>query len=131
MSASPSEVYVRQLLPKKNGLPLLVPEPYDNLPLEYRETGVRIGDVGTHTDDGSFDFLFNICVPADDPVNSLHGVPDGFEPVPLAEAEISTIQKMHKKGSVISSATVKQESITFEGGLQENEFVLCFVVHML
>ncbi|KAF9536616.1 hypothetical protein CPC08DRAFT_591882, partial [Agrocybe pediades] len=33
------------------------------------DQGISIGDVGTLTPSGSFSFLFNICLPHDDPVN--------------------------------------------------------------
>lgn len=126
MCTSDNEVFVHQLLPKKHGSPVLISEPYDDLPPEYRENGVSIGDVVIHTAEGSIDFLFNICVPADHPINSFNGVPDGFEPVLLARSEKSSITNMHKAGSVISSETLKQESVAAEGGLQENPFVLSF-----
>ncbi|KAJ7887850.1 hypothetical protein B0H14DRAFT_2562619 [Mycena olivaceomarginata] len=44
------------------GFPLYRPEPQINLPAQYREKGVAIGDVGTVTVDGDFDFFFNIYI---------------------------------------------------------------------
>ncbi|KAH0588260.1 hypothetical protein H2248_006968 [Termitomyces sp. 'cryptogamus'] len=54
-----SVVYARQLLPKRHGYPLWIPEPYGNS-LPYRTKGVRIGDVGYVTEDGAFETLFNV-----------------------------------------------------------------------
>jgi hypothetical protein len=42
--------------------------------------GVSIGDVGLITPDGAFDYLFNICLPSDDPVN-INRVPENFLPL--------------------------------------------------
>ena len=70
--------------------------------------------------EGSFDFLFNICLPADHPINSFNGVPYGFKHVVLTQSETSGITDT---GSVVSSATLKQERVTTKEGLQENVFV--------
>ncbi|KAJ6451930.1 hypothetical protein C8R45DRAFT_883168, partial [Mycena sanguinolenta] len=66
---SDCEIYCNQLLRRRRGFPLYVPEPSETLPAEYQVEGVQIGDVGTVTPEGIFDFLFNIYLPADDPIN--------------------------------------------------------------
>ncbi|KAE9383498.1 hypothetical protein BT96DRAFT_843768 [Gymnopus androsaceus JB14] len=71
------EVYVRLLLRRRRGYPLWIPKPGDWLPLAYRQEGVRIGDVGILTEFGGFDYLFNVCLPADHPVNAGR-VPEQF-----------------------------------------------------
>ncbi|KAF8133086.1 hypothetical protein K438DRAFT_2128964, partial [Mycena galopus ATCC 62051] len=77
---SESGNYTEQLLGRGRGFPLYVPKPQRNLPAEYRRKGVAIGDVGTITPEGIFDFFFNIFLPPDDPINA--NAPEGF--VPLA-----------------------------------------------
>lgn len=67
-------------MPKRVGFPLWFPEPGRRLPVEYRMKGVSIGDVGLITPDGAFDYLFNICLPSDDPVN-INRVPENFLPL--------------------------------------------------
>ncbi|KAJ7738972.1 hypothetical protein B0H16DRAFT_1249900, partial [Mycena metata] len=59
--------YTRLLLPKAHGYPLFHPQPYDDLQ-EIRRTGTQIGDVGI-VKNGCFDVTFNICNPADHPIN--------------------------------------------------------------
>ncbi|KAJ7856444.1 hypothetical protein B0H14DRAFT_2352727, partial [Mycena olivaceomarginata] len=56
------------------------PKPQRNLAPEYRRKGVSIGDVGTITPQGTFDYFFNIYLPADDPINA--HIPDNFVPLP-------------------------------------------------
>ncbi|KAF8157608.1 hypothetical protein K438DRAFT_1528975, partial [Mycena galopus ATCC 62051] len=68
-SLSESEIFSNQMLRQKRGFPLYAPEPQETLPTEYQECGVQIGDVGTITPEGSFDFFFNIFLPADHPIN--------------------------------------------------------------
>jgi len=91
MSQAPSEVYARQLLPKKYGYPLFMPAPYDNLPREYRDRGTSIGDVGIIKPNRSFSFVFSICASATSPVNCF-GVPQGFEPVIIGQEGIAVCE---------------------------------------
>ena len=72
-------IYQRHLEVKGYGFPLWIPPANQNLPIQYRRTGVRIGDVGIITPDGAFSFLFNICLPRDDPVN--RSLPEDFYPI--------------------------------------------------
>ena len=59
------------------------------LPIPYRAHGARVGDVGILTESGEFDFLFNICVPIDDPINP-RKLPENFIPIspPVDPADI-------------------------------------------
>lgn len=63
------------------GYPLYVPTSSRNLPLAYRKHGIRIGDVGAITSNGTFDFLFNVCKYNDPPGGLVNPakLPDGFE----------------------------------------------------
>ena len=76
-----SEVYLRLMLKHRHGYPLYRPEPNRGLPIEYRKKGVRIGDVGRITPDGSFDFLFNIDSSQANSVNPPI-LPRDFETIP-------------------------------------------------
>ncbi|KAF8987385.1 hypothetical protein BDQ17DRAFT_1205649, partial [Cyathus striatus] len=64
-----SEIYARLLWPKGRGFPLWCPNPNKHLSPDYVKSGIRIGDVGIITSNGEFDFLFNICLSADHPIN--------------------------------------------------------------
>ncbi|PPQ78265.1 hypothetical protein CVT25_011724 [Psilocybe cyanescens] len=64
-----SDIYFRHLSVKDHGYPLWIPEPNNRLPIQYQRQGIEIGDVGIITPSGSFDFLFNIRLPADNPIN--------------------------------------------------------------
>ena len=86
-SQDASEIYTRLLLPKGHGCPIWCPEPDENLPREYRERGVGIGDVGRIMPGGGFDPLFNMCATPDDPVNR-EGVPNGFEQLVLNPRDV-------------------------------------------
>lgn len=119
--AQASEVYARLLLPKKLGFPLWTPEPDDNLPDQYCEIGVSIGDVGILKSDGDFDFLFSICVPFDDPINH-RGVPDDFEDV-SALIETSKRDGFHSPRTAITSASMKYKDIRANISVQDNSYV--------
>ena len=74
------EVYYNQLLLEGKGSPLYVPGPDMTLPREYRRRGIGIGDVGVLYYSEGFNFLFNIFLAADDPINE-GSVPKGFKPI--------------------------------------------------
>jgi len=79
-----NQIYVEHLLGERRGYPLWIPQANTYLHKTYRSRGVSIGDVGILTPSGAFDYLFNICVPADNPINPGQDlVPDGFEPIRL------------------------------------------------
>ena len=104
---SACDTYAKLLLPRRHGYPLWLQDPDPGSPLEYRSVGVNIGDVGVITYDGGFDFFFNICHAANDPVNWL-GVPDGFVPLTLKPEDVVKRPEMHDKGTHISSAHINK-----------------------
>ncbi|KAJ7138461.1 hypothetical protein C8R43DRAFT_842309, partial [Mycena crocata] len=117
-----SQFYSRLLLSKGAGYPLWLPEPYDDLPTEYKETGVRIGDVGVITSDGAFDFVFNVCVPRDDPINSV-GVPEDFELVTLGQGDVRRAPRHYSPGSDVSSAKLKKRSLAVDASSGDNPMI--------
>ncbi|KAJ7774430.1 hypothetical protein B0H14DRAFT_3588388 [Mycena olivaceomarginata] len=80
---SESGIYSNLLLCRGRGLPLYWPGPQINLPMQYQQTGVAIGDVGTVTVEGDFDFFFNIYLSANDNINV--NVPADFVPYALVD----------------------------------------------
>ncbi|KAJ7649877.1 hypothetical protein FB45DRAFT_5455 [Roridomyces roridus] len=84
-----SEIYCNQLLQRKRGFPLYIPGPRANLSAEYRRNGISVGDVGSVTPEGSFDFFFNIYLPAGHPINT--HTPEDF--VPLAPYNVIDISQ--------------------------------------
>jgi hypothetical protein len=111
MPSVASDVYARHLLPEGHGYPLWIPEPNDFLPEEYKALGTRIGDVGLLTTDGAFDYLFNVCRPADHPIN-LGRTPSNFEYVDVREAhDMCATRGLHSSRSHVASATMKRKTI--------------------
>ena|ERR1700722_19773768 len=120
MSESAIEVYVRLLLPNKFGYPLWYPDPSTNLPEEYKQNGISIGDVGILSTD-RFGFLFNIRRPANDPING-NRVPCGFAPIQeLLPQDIDAHTEKYPRNHAISSSSVKKH--TFEIGIGLTVFV--------
>ncbi|KAJ6620052.1 hypothetical protein B0H10DRAFT_1792414 [Mycena sp. CBHHK59/15] len=111
MPKSANELY-HLLGAHKHGIPHFTPEPNENLPIAYQTVGVSIGDVGIWNE-GSFDFLFNTCLPASHSIN-VEGVPQDFETFPLRNSEISK-RLYHSPGSIITSAKVKKVALNIEG----------------
>ena len=87
-----NDIYERHLILKNRGFPLWIPGPKRSLHLDYRRTGVRIGDVGIITPDGGFSFFFNICLPHDHPVNP-RILPEHFAPIspPIEATDIDDL----------------------------------------
>ncbi|KAF9548371.1 hypothetical protein CPC08DRAFT_597003, partial [Agrocybe pediades] len=98
------EIYYRNLITKRRGSPLWIPEP-DNASPTYQEKGVSIGDVGRLTPWGSFEFFFNICYPSDHPINS-EGVPEGFTPFDSSSLKIRRAQE-YGPASYVASESIE------------------------
>jgi hypothetical protein len=81
-SMASSAIYRDLLLKHRHGLPLWIPDPDENLE-EHKKQGISIGDLGLLTEDGGFEYLFNIHVDADHSVNKDMVIPPSFTPLPL------------------------------------------------
>ena len=103
-----NDIYERLLLLEGRGFPLWIPDTNRVLHLDYRRTGVRIGDVGIITHSGAFSFLFNICLPHDDPINP-RMLPERFSPIspPIEATDIENFV-VFKHGSHLASASIKK-----------------------
>ncbi|KAF7366587.1 Pleiotropic drug resistance ABC transporter protein [Mycena sanguinolenta] len=103
------QIYCNQLLRRGRGFPLYSPEPP-----EIRPDGIQIGDIGTVTPQGSFDFLFNIYLPALDPINT--NAPESFEP--FKPGHDLRREKSYPLGNHVSTFSVRE----FFENLQPNQF---------
>jgi hypothetical protein len=102
-----NEIYERHLSLKGRGFPLWIPEPNNRLPLAYRRRGINIGDVGIITPSGGFSYLFNICVPPEDPLNP-RALPEDFAPLypPLDSIDIREFTEF-RAGSHLASSSIE------------------------
>jgi len=101
-----SLIYRKKLSSKPHGLAVFTPDPDD---AEPRHTGIEIGDVGMWSEDGSFNPLFNYCLPATHLANR-NGVPKDFEQVKLGDDDISK-RRYHCPGTVITRGNTNKISI--------------------
>ncbi|KIL61146.1 hypothetical protein M378DRAFT_55876, partial [Amanita muscaria Koide BX008] len=62
-------LYTRSMLRCRVGYPLYEPDPFSQLSKEYSRHGINVGDVGFIREDGTFDFMFNICPPRNSFIN--------------------------------------------------------------
>ncbi|KAF9260144.1 hypothetical protein L218DRAFT_873138, partial [Marasmius fiardii PR-910] len=111
--AQASQIYARTLYPLGRGCALWVPEPNNDLPPAYLQTGVEIGDVGVLRADGSFDFVFNACCSADNPVNR-DGVPDDFQPL-VWNGIKRTFHNYFRPGQLVLSRGAIKRALDIEG----------------
>jgi hypothetical protein len=66
-----------------------------------------VGDVGVFTAFGGFDFLFNISLPADHPINQ-QGLPEGFSSLfPLWPGDIY-IRTEYNRNAYLASEWIKK-----------------------
>ncbi|KIJ59208.1 hypothetical protein HYDPIDRAFT_101174, partial [Hydnomerulius pinastri MD-312] len=123
---SPQGVYARLLLRAEpsRGYPLWVPEPDSNLPTEYQSKGLRVGDVGVVTEDGSFDVFFNICLPETHPLHGAYGVPAGFRQIVLHDRDISRFPFIDGPGKVVSTQSISQRRLVAGMSASSNTAVL-------
>ncbi|KAF8189135.1 hypothetical protein K438DRAFT_1530305, partial [Mycena galopus ATCC 62051] len=114
-----SEVYCTQMLRRKRGFPLYEPAPQMNLPAAYRIHGVSIGDVGSVTPEGVFDFFFNIFLPPEHAING-HRTPDDFFPMPPYEPvdifDLDFLPGNHVSTSTVQRLALDATSEEFPGG---------------
>ncbi|KAL0567788.1 SCF ubiquitin ligase complex subunit cdc4 [Marasmius crinis-equi] len=108
-----SDIYASALCSLGFGYPLWIPEPNNALPDDYKKKGVRTGDVGVLTDDGGFDFVFNACVSATDPIN-VNGVPESFQPLVRNPKQRREILRKHGGGLPILSLGAETKRIDFQ-----------------
>ena len=103
-----NDIYERHLILKGRGVPLWIPDPNQLLHRDYRRTGVRIGDVGIINPSGAFSFLFNICLPHDDPVNP-RILPEHFAPIspPIEDTDIERVEEF-VNDCHLASASIKR-----------------------
>ncbi|ESK87053.1 tkl tkl-ccin protein kinase [Moniliophthora roreri MCA 2997] len=106
------QLYARLLFPLGHGYALWLPEPNAALPAAYVEEGIRIGDVGV-VSDGGFDFLFNICLSADHPINQSCGTPDKFTPV-VWSGQTFHAPSRFRPGVPVCSRTAQQRELGIE-----------------
>ena len=102
-----NEIYERHLWLKGRGFPLWIPAPNKRLSPQYRKKGINVGDVGIIMPSGAFSFLFNICVPSDNPINP-RLLPKGFAPIhpPLDALDVAEFDEF-EPGSYLASASIE------------------------
>jgi hypothetical protein len=117
-----SETYGRILLIKKMGYPLWIPEP-SNIAKKYGVEGVSIGDLGVLTYDGRFNFLFNICLPKDHPVN--RHAPPGFVPIDFDKArDVEVIPDFHPRDCLMKTQTMLRRPLRSDNGFVSTLLVI-------
>lgn len=84
---------------------------------------MRIGDVGVVTEHGSFDVFFNICLPADHPLHSTFGVPDGFTQVCLSDQDMESFVPGDRHGRVVAAQSISQRNLSIGAGVPASSFV--------
>ena len=99
-----SEVYAQLLLGQKRGYPLWNPkvEGSNNLPSEYKQHGIHIGDVGILNENGGFNPLFNTCHSWDHALN-IRGVPPNFKVLEINENDTLESPRAFAPGSYVAS----------------------------
>ncbi|KAF9526478.1 hypothetical protein CPB83DRAFT_817090 [Crepidotus variabilis] len=109
-------LYQEQMMHKRRGHPLWFPQVSLNLAAEHRAKGFSIGDVGNFTPDGAFDFLFNILLPADHPINGSEAdVPEGFVPLGSFDQRQVREYREFEPGTYLASSSVETSHVDVNG----------------
>ncbi|KAG6331233.1 hypothetical protein ID866_7855 [Astraeus odoratus] len=111
---SPQDLYAILLTRSepRRGYPLWFPEPSTTLPPDYRDVGLRTGDVGVVTEHGSFDVFFNICLPRNHRLHSTYGVPDVFRQINLSDHDSQSFEPSDYRGCVVATQSIHQRNLT-------------------
>ncbi|KAF8134175.1 hypothetical protein K438DRAFT_1541018, partial [Mycena galopus ATCC 62051] len=88
------------------GFPLYEPAPQITSPVAYQRHGVSIGDVGTVTPEGIFDFFFNIFLPSGHAINA-NNTPEDFSPMSPYDSK-DVVHLHHNPGKHVSTSTVQR-----------------------
>ncbi|KAH9484551.1 hypothetical protein JR316_0004033 [Psilocybe cubensis] len=102
-----TETYARSLLMAGNGFPIWDPVGDTGRPSAHLKSGLMIGDVGYLSDEGDFQYHFNIFLP---PSSEVHfNAPANLEPLfpALQSKEIKTETNYFAPGTVIASTGVE------------------------
>ena len=107
-----SQTYARSLLPLQHGFGMYKPEGRYSRPQEpLQGKNALLGDVGQMNEDGTFDFLFNIFLPSNHPIQkkNQHRIFDPISPS-LSANEASFKPIYFPPGTVLSSEGIKVSS---------------------
>ncbi|KAF9526458.1 hypothetical protein CPB83DRAFT_729455, partial [Crepidotus variabilis] len=108
-------LYQEQMMQKRRGHALWFPQVSMTLPAELRSKGFSIGDVGNFTPDGGFDFLFNILLPANHPINGSEAdVPEGFVPLDAFNQRHVREYWEFEAGTYLASSSVESAQVDME-----------------
>ncbi|KAJ7592095.1 hypothetical protein C8J56DRAFT_755846, partial [Mycena floridula] len=114
-------IFARNLSRYRRGLALYDPSPSRDMLSVYLQSGIPIGSLGIITDDGGFDFLFNACAPADDPINA-DGVPPGFVHFSLLQRNPLRETSPYGPGTILSG--FKSKTTALRAGAAADMFPL-------
>jgi len=107
-SLASSDIWYRNLAVKGRGSPLWITSTDLNAPIQYRRSGIAIGDVGFISGFGAFHFLFNISLPANNPINQSIELPKGFIPLqPTGPMQIHEHSEFMPGGRLINKSSTK------------------------
>lgn len=71
---------------------------------------VHVGDVG-YIHYGAFERLFNIFLPADDPIHHTFGVPENFQPLPRSQQTVRERNPL-PRGEMVSKTVCRIGVVT-------------------
>ena len=119
-----NEIYKHHLWLKGCGFPLWIPEPNKWLLRVYQKKGINIGDIGIITPSGGFSFLFNICVPSDNPINP-RLLPEEFAPIspPLDAFDVIEFDEF-KPGSYLASSSIENSQSGSDAQLVVHDYFM-------